>query len=139
MKAFRGVVLRLPLVHVAVHNTRVVNLSIIVLDLLQRLAELLAVEVDCSVPAGVNVVSLILLGDSCGLLFLLCNTFLKTNVEVDILITTIGMMDSLSRISFVTFFLPIFFFLKRKFWKVKSRNSLHSAQNETEMTKLLFS
>ena len=69
--------LRLPRVHVAVHNTRVVNLSIIVLDLLQRLAELLAVEVDRSVPAGVNVVSLILFSDSGCLLFLLCNTFLR--------------------------------------------------------------
>ena len=78
MQAFRGVVLRLPLVHVAVHDAGVVNLSIFVLDLLQCLAELLAVEVDCGVPARVNVVPLILLSDSCCLLFLLCNTYYTT-------------------------------------------------------------
>ena len=63
------------LIHVTVHNASVVNLSIIALDLLQSLAELLAVEVDCSVPAGVDVVALVLLRDICRLLFLFCDTF----------------------------------------------------------------
>ena len=67
----------LPLVHVAVHDASVVNFSIIVLDLLQRLTELLAVEVDCSVPAGVHIVSLILLSDGRCLLLLFCKTLEK--------------------------------------------------------------
>ena len=73
----------LPLVHVAVDNACVVNFSLIILDLLQRLTELLAVEVDCSVPAGVHVVALILLSDLRCLLLLFCKTFIRTQIMLD--------------------------------------------------------
>ena len=46
---------RLPLVHLAVDQTGVVNLRIVSERLLQKLAQLLAVKIDCDVSVGVNI------------------------------------------------------------------------------------
>ena len=122
MKAFWCIMLCLPLVHVAVHDASVVNFSIIVLDLLQRLTELLAVEVDCSVPAGVHIVSLILLSDGRCLLLLFCKTFRRKKYFAWLTNCLKIWMDSLSRISFVTFFLDISLLSFKFFsWKVNCR------------------
>ena len=96
----------LPLVHVAVHDASVVNFSIIVLDLLQRLTELLAVEVDCSVPAGVHIVSLILLSDGRCLLLLFCKTFRKKIIFCLTDYLLLKHLDGLTVKNFLCDFLP---------------------------------
>ena len=46
---------RLPLIHLTVDQTGVVNLSIVSERLLQKLAQLLAVKIDSDVSVGVNI------------------------------------------------------------------------------------
>ena len=50
-----GEVQRLPLIHLTVDQTGVVNLRIVSERLLQKLAQLLAVKIDCDVSVGVNI------------------------------------------------------------------------------------
>ena len=64
---------RLPLVHLTVDDTGVSNLPVIKDRLLQSFTQLLAVKIDCDVPAGVNVTTY-------GDVSLLPGSILETNI-----------------------------------------------------------
>ena len=70
---------RLPLVHLTVDDTGVSNLPVIKDRLLQSFTQLLAVKIDCDVPAGVNVTTYgdvsLLPGSHCSLY-----SILETNI-----------------------------------------------------------